>query len=131
MSKVKHLGFKNMLPVFAISMGLVQIVPDLFSYELTNYEIKYILISILMYTAYSVLKTKNFFNILVAKNLISDRSPNPLSEINAMSLTIIVIVCLSFIFKLELSRIFIGVVFSIFILFAFVDKIKVPALKEE
>ncbi len=120
-----------MLPVFAISMGLVQIVPDLFSYELTNYEIKYILISILMYTAYSVLKTKNFFNILVAKNLISDRSPNPLSEINAMSLTIIVIVCLSFIFKLELSRIFIGVVFSIFILFAFVDKIKVPALKEE
>jgi hypothetical protein len=123
MLKFKQWKSKNLTVAFAITIGLTQIVPDLFIYELTKYEIKYILISASMYMLFSTIRSNIFFNFLMKQNLIPDKWTSPINEYYAITLTMISFMCLSFIFKLELSRLFIIVIYSIFVLFGFIEKL--------
>ena len=113
---------KNFAPIFAIIMGLSQIVPNLFSFELTNYEKMYLVISGCIYLLFLIFKSKFMYSYLNKSNFIEFKVTGPLSDGFAITLALILIMCLSYILKLEISRIYLGTIYIISFLFAVVDK---------
>jgi len=125
MTKIVWWDLKNFAPLFAIIMGLSQIVPNLFSFELTNYETKYLVISACIYLFFLIFKSTYIYSYLIKGNLSELKITSPLSDGFAITFAIIVIMCLSYMFKLEISRIYLGTIILISFLFAAVDRISV------
>jgi hypothetical protein len=125
MARTAWWNLKNITPLFAIIMGLSQIVPNLFSFELTNYEKKYLVISGCIYLFFLIFKSKFIYSYLIKGNLTELKIASPLSDGFAITFAIILIMCLSYMFKLEISRIYLGTISMISILFAIVDKMNV------
>ena len=69
MTKIVWWDLKNFAPLFAIIMGLSQVVPNLFSFELTNYEIEYLFISACIYLFILIFKSKYIYSYLINGNL--------------------------------------------------------------
>ena len=125
MTRMVWWDFKNITLLFAIIMGLSQIVPNLFSFELTNYEKKYLIISGCIYLFFLIFKSKYIYSYLIKGNLTELKIASPLSDGFAITFAIIFIMCISYMFKLEISRIYLGTIILISFLFAVVDKINV------
>jgi hypothetical protein len=110
MARTARWNLENITPLFAIIMGLSQIVPNLFSFELTNYEKKYLVISGCIYLFFLIFKSKYLYSYLIKGNLTELKITSPLSDGFAITFAIIVIMCLSYMFKLEISRIYLGTI---------------------